>query len=133
MFRLVRLQVQLRASKENSKKIFEAIHQSKRVECFAYTDLTIKAVALLLHNIAGLAMEESEIRSHIIYITLIVRSITNLIFTWMFSLQLEKVNKQLAKYFDLVSDKSYPRKSITTMLYTYLIIRTIWSLNLFFA
>ena len=131
MFRFVRLQVQLRACQENSKKIFEAIHRSKKVECFVYIDLTIKAIALLLNNIAGLAMEESEIRTHIIYITLKVRSITYLIFLWMFSLQFECVNKQLAKYFDLVSDKSYPKKSITTILVTFLIIGSITRLFLF--
>ena len=51
MFRFVRVQVQLKAAEENSKKIMAAIEQSKKVERFVYADLLLYIVTKLSNYI----------------------------------------------------------------------------------
>ena len=51
LFRFVRVQVQLKAAEENSKKIIASILKSKKIECFVYVDLLIYAISFLLIQI----------------------------------------------------------------------------------
>lgn len=51
MFRFIRLQVQLKASEENSKKILASINRSKKLEWLIYFDLIIHIIALLVEYI----------------------------------------------------------------------------------
>ena len=61
MFRFVRVQVQLKASVENSKKIMTTIRRSQRIECLGIADLLIYAIAFLLYNISVYALGANEI------------------------------------------------------------------------
>lgn len=66
MFRFIRLQVQLKASQENSRKIMETIERSKKIESFIKADLLIYTLALLVRLLADFIMEKNEIRTKII-------------------------------------------------------------------
>ena len=65
MFRFVRLQVQLKASEENSKTIVAAIQRSKNIQSFFYADMVIYVVAYLINQMAKPYVDQSDIISQI--------------------------------------------------------------------
>ena len=116
LFRFVRLQVQLKAAEENSKKIMAQIQKSKRIEIFVYADLLIYSLTLLIYQIADYAIDNKETKTQIMNLSANIQAVTYLIFVSVFCYWLQQVNAQLAKFFDLVKEKSYLKKVIAFIL-----------------
>ena len=84
LFRLVRLQNQLKASEENSKIILAAIQRSRKFEKFVYADLLVYQFAMLIYYSAKNAMDNKEISASLMKCTDVIRGVTFAIFTCVF-------------------------------------------------
>ena len=69
MFRFVRLQVQLKASEENSKKIMAAIQRSKKIEILVYADLLFFTFVMLVYQIHDVVGIHEDIGDHLLQIS----------------------------------------------------------------
>ena len=92
MFRFVRLQVQLKASQENSKIIMGAIQRSKQTELIVLAVLLINILAMLLQYIADFAMAPTAATTETSVQADNLQGITYMIFSVVFCYHLEKVN-----------------------------------------
>ena len=99
-----------------------AIQRSRRLERFIYSVLTINVIALLLNNLASFAFKPGNSKTLIENITFDVMGVANIVFILVFCAQMESVNKQLAQFLEMVSDRMYPKKTITVVLVIYLIV-----------
>ena len=93
----------------------KAIEQSRYIEYFVYFDILVHIVADLVSTIFDNVKEYKTIPEEIMFITF-------MIFAVFFCYNLLRVNSQLAKFFNLVKDKGYPKKTVTTVLVLFFII-----------